>query len=124
MHTHTNAHTHVHSSHLAPQPQKEKVHSAQKLHIRSVMQMGSRVEVVDTTSTLYIYTRLISPLKGDGQDKVFRVQGDFTFPFLSAPCIFVGENTEKGLPRPLTKPFVKFYNLQFIIGVVQTNPIP
>ena len=36
------------------------------------------------------------------QDKVIRVQGDITIPFPSVLCLIMGENTEKGLPRPLT----------------------
>ena len=34
-----------------------------------------------------------------GSHKINRDRGDATRPFLYMPCIFVGENTEKRLPR-------------------------
>ena len=49
----------------------------------------------------FLYTWLIYSLKLGSQDKIFRVQGDFTFPSPSAACLFVGDNTEEGLPRHL-----------------------
>ena len=52
--------------------------------------------------SIYLYTWLVSPLKESSQYMGFRVQGDFTFPSLSVPFLFIGENTEEGLPRLLT----------------------
>ena len=49
------------------------------------------------------------------QDKAFRIQGNFNLPSPSAPCLFIGNNTEERLPRPLTwSHFVIFYDRQVI----------
>ena len=41
-------------------------------------------------------------LKGDSQDKAFKVHGDITLPCPSVSCLCIGEYTEEGLPRLLT----------------------
>ena len=65
--------------------------------------------------SIYICTWLISQLKKYSQDKAFWVQGDFTLPSPSVPCLLVGENTEDGLPKPL-------YNLQGIWWQYSCSP--
>ena len=65
--------------------------------------------------SIYLYTWLIYPLKGDSQDKAFRIQGDFILSSPSAPCLFVGKITVEGLPRPLALSLlVTFYEPQGI----------
>ena len=53
--------------------------------------------------SIYLYTWLISTLKGDSQDNTFRVQRDFTLPSPFVPCLFIGENTKEGLLRFLNQ---------------------
>ena len=55
------------------------------------------------------------PIEKGLLDKAFRVHGDYTLPSPSAPCLFIGENTEEGLPRLLASSLsVTFYNPQGI----------
>ena len=48
---------------------------------------------------IYIYLAYYVPLKEGYQDKVFSIPGDISLPSPSVPCLFIRENTEKGLPR-------------------------
>ena len=73
---------------------------------------------------IYIYTpELHASLKEGSQDKVFRDQGDFTFPSPSVPYLFLGENTEEMLPRHLALSLlVAFYNPQGIWNSILATP--
>ena len=51
---------------------------------------------------IYIYIWLISPLKGGSQDKAFCVR-DILLSLPPLHHLFVAENTEEGLPRPLVQ---------------------
>ena len=63
---------------------------------------------------LSIY-KVVIPLKVGSQDKTLRVQSDFTLPFPSVLCLFIGENKEKWLPRPLAQSLlVAFF---YLLGI-------
>ena len=50
-------------------------------------------------SAVYLYTKFTSTIKGGSQDEAFWVQGVINLPSLSALSLFVGKNTEEGLPK-------------------------
>ena len=50
---------------------------------------------------LYIYIPGCHPPKGVVKTRHARVYRDITLPSTSAPCLFVGEYTEEGLPKSL-----------------------
>ena len=55
-------------------------------HFITVLSLVSMVHPFIYQS-IYLSTWLISLLKGDSQGKVFRLQGDFTLPSTSTPCL-------------------------------------
>ena len=83
--------------------------------------------VYRTSSSPYqsisLYSWFISSLKGSNQDKAFRVQGNFTLPSPSVPCLFIEKNTEEGLLRPLAPcVLVVFYEAQGIRWMYSHTP--
>ena len=70
--------------------------------------------------SIYLYTLLISPLKGSSQEKAFRVQEDFTLPPFSVSCLYTGKNTEEWLLRSSLRPF----RSPFIIHREYSGSIP
>ena len=55
--------------------------------------------------SLYVYMFVLYPIKKEGsQARPLRIKGEYllspSFPYML--CLFIGENTEEGLPRSLT----------------------
>ena len=64
--------------------------------------------------SIYLYTQLISSLRGGSQDKVFRVW-EVLLPSSTVPCLCIGVCAEEGLPTLLTPSLViAFYELREI----------
>ena len=71
---------------------------------------------------LYSNSQSIFHLKAR-QGKAFRFQRHITFPSLSAPCLFIGENIEARLPKPIAPSLlVDFCDLQEYIGSILVVP--